>query len=98
MSDMMQIPVTDEFKQAYASLFYDLSKEAFEAAKRDTGIKRYLTKQETCEWIGVSFTYLQKMERMGLPTVQLENKTLIDKLDVIEFMNKHKYTFKELNY
>ena len=88
--DMMQIPVPDEFKQQYSSLFYELSKEAFEAAKRDSGIRRYMTKSEACEWIGISFTHFQKLERAGLPTINAGGKVLVDREDIVAFMNKHK--------
>ncbi|MGP4072765.1 hypothetical protein ACTWQB_09455 [Piscibacillus sp. B03] len=98
MPDMMQIPVPEEFKQQYASLFYELSKEAFEAAKNDAGLKRYMTKKEAAAWIGISFTHFQKLEELGLPTIDAGGKVLVDREDITKFMNKHKRNLKQLNY
>lgn len=93
--DMMQIPIDDSFKQQYSALFYDLARESFEAAKRDSGIRRYMTKREACEWIGISFTHFQKLESMGLETIDAGGKVLVDREDIVKFMNKNKQSLSQ---
>lgn len=95
MTDCLPLPVTDEFKAKYYELFYELSKEAFEAAKADTGARRFMTKKQCCEYIGVSFGYLQKLEKQGLPVIDLDGKVLVDREDVIKFMHRNKVTTTE---
>lgn len=90
MDVFIPLQVSDEFKGKYFELFYELSKEAFEAAKRDSGVGRFMTKKQCCEFIGISFGHLQKLEKLGLPVIELEGKVLVDREDVIKFMNKYK--------
>ncbi|WP_099305407.1 hypothetical protein [Bacillus sp. Marseille-P3800] len=92
MEAYMPLQVSDEFKEKYYELFYELSKNAFEAAKRDIGEGRFMTKKQCCEFLGISFGHLQKLERVGLPIIELEGKVLLDRVDVIKFMNKYKKT------
>lgn len=89
---IIPLQVPEEFRKQYFGMFYELSKEAFEAAQRDIGLKRYLTKKEAAAWIGVSFTYFQKIEAMGLPLIQIGGKTLVDREDITKFMNQYKQT------
>jgi hypothetical protein len=90
MNGFIPLQVSDEFKGKYFELFYELSKEAFEAAKRDSGVGRFMTKKQCCEFIGISFGHLQKLEKLGLPVIELEGKVLVDREDVIKFMSKYK--------
>ncbi|CAM3933194.1 hypothetical protein [Mesobacillus zeae] len=90
MNGFIPLQVSDEFKGKYFELFYELSKEAFEAAKRDSGAGRFMTKKQCCEFIGISFGHLQKLEKFGLPVIELEGKVLVDREDVIKFMSKYK--------
>lgn len=90
MEGFIPLQVSDEFKNNYYELFYELSKEAFEAAKRDSGAGRFMTKKQCCEFIGISFGHLQKLEKLGLPVIELEGKVLVDREDVIKFMSKYK--------
>lgn len=90
MEGFIPLQVSDEFRGKYFELFYELSKEAFEAAKRDSGVGRFMTKKQCCEFIGISFGHLQKLEKLGLPVIELEGKVLIDREDVIKFMSKYK--------
>lgn len=98
MSNSAYIPlqVSDDFKNQYYSFFYELSKEAFAAAKQEAGIKRYMTKKEACAFIGISFNHFQKVEALGLPVIQISGKILIDREDIIKFMNQHKRVLSEL--
>jgi hypothetical protein len=90
MGEYLPLQVSDEFKSKYYELFYELSKEAFDAAKKHSGAGRFMTKKQCCEYIGISFGYLQKLEKLGLPVIDLEGKVLIDREDVIKFINKYK--------
>ncbi|ELK46808.1 hypothetical protein [Halobacillus sp. BAB-2008] len=90
MEAFIPLQVSDEFRSKYYEFFYELSKEAFEAAKRDSGVGRFMTKKQCCEFIGISFGYLQKLEKLGLPVIELEGKVLLDREDVIKFMSKYK--------
>lgn len=90
MEAFIPLEVSDEFKGKYFDLFYELSKQAFEAAKRESGAGRFMTKKQCCEFIGISFGHLQKLERIGLPVIELEGKVLVDREDVIKFMSKYK--------
>ncbi|MCK0473363.1 hypothetical protein [Halalkalibacter sp. APA_J-10(15)] len=90
MEGLIPLQVSDEFKGKYYELFYELSKEAFEAAKRDTGEGRFMNKKQCCEFIGISFGHFQKLEKMGLPVIELAGKVLVDREDVIKFMSKYK--------
>jgi len=90
MDGFIPLQVSDEFKGKYFELFYELSKEAFEAAKRDSGVGRFMTKKQCCEFIGISFGHLQKLEKLGLPVIELEGKVLVDREDVIKFMSRYK--------
>jgi hypothetical protein len=90
MEGLIPLQVSDEFKGKYFELFYELSKEAFEAAKRDSGVGRFMTKKQCCEYMGISFGHLQKLEKIGLPIIDIEGKVLIDREDVVRFMNNHK--------
>lgn len=90
MEGLIPLQVSDEFKGKYFELFYELSKEAFEAAKRDNGVGRFMTKKQCCEFMGISFGHLQKLEKLGLPVIELEGKVLVDREDVIKFMSKYK--------
>lgn len=95
MAEYLPLPVSDDFKARYYELFYELSKEAFEAAKADTGAGRFMTKKQCCEYIGVSFGYLQKLEKQGLPVINLDGKVLVDREDVIKFMHQNKVSTAE---
>ena len=90
MNVIIPFQVSEEFRGKYFDFFFELSKEAFEAAKRDSGVLRYMTKKQCCEFMGISFCYLQKLEKFGLPIIELEGKLLVDREDVIKFMNKYK--------
>lgn len=90
MEGFIPLQVSDEFKDKYFELFYELSKEAFEAAKRDSGVGRFMTKKQCCEFMGISFGHLQKLEKIGFPVIELEGKVLVDREDVIKFMSNHK--------
>ncbi|MBH9968152.1 hypothetical protein [[Bacillus] enclensis] len=90
MEGFIPLQVSDEFKGKYFELFYELSKEAFEAAKRDSGVGRFMTKKQCCEFMGISFGHLQKLEKIGFPVIELEGKVLVDREDVIKFMSNHK--------
>ncbi|RKL65360.1 hypothetical protein CR203_21400 [Salipaludibacillus neizhouensis] len=87
MEEYIPLQISDEFKSSYYNLFYQLSKEAFETAKEHAGHKRYMTKKEACEYIGISFTHLKKLE---MPIIEIRGKFLIDREDITAFMNKHK--------
>lgn len=95
MGEYLPLPISDEFKGKYFEFFYELSKEAFEAAKRHSGEGRFMTKKQCCEFIGISFGHFQKLEKMGLPIIDLEGKVLIDREDVIKFVNRYKSTIIE---
>ncbi|KZZ85533.1 hypothetical protein [Bacillus sp. SJS] len=90
MDGFIPLQVSEEFKGKYFEFFYALSQEAFEAAKRDSGVRRFMTKKQCCEFIGISFCYLQKLEKLGLPVIELEGKVLVDREDVVKFMCKYK--------
>jgi hypothetical protein len=95
MGDYLPLEVSDEFKSKYFDMFFELSKEAFEAAKVHSVAGRFMTKKQCCEYIGISFGHFQKLEKMGLPIIDLEGKVLIDREDVIKFVNKYKVTNTE---
>lgn len=92
MEEVLPLQVSAEFKRKYYDLFYELSKEAFEAAKAQSGAGRFMTKKQCCEYMGISFGHLQKLEKLGLPVIDLEGKVLIDREDVLAFMHKYKTT------
>lgn len=98
MNNIAVIPlqVSEDFRNQYYSFFYDLAKEAFEAAKQEAGIKRFFTKKEACTFIGISFNHFQKLERMGLPTIELGSKILVDTQDIIKFMNQNKTVLSKM--
>lgn len=48
--------------------------------------KMYLTKKEACIYIGVSFSILQRIIIMGLPTIQIDGKLLISKKSIDDFL------------
>lgn len=90
MEGFIPLQVSDEFKSNYFELFYELSKETFEAAKKESGAGRYMTKKQCCEFIGISFGDLQKLEKLGLSVIELEGKVLVNREDIIKFINKNK--------
>ncbi|MEC1723914.1 helix-turn-helix domain-containing protein [Schinkia azotoformans] len=92
MNNVSVIPlqVSEDFKNQYFNFFYEVAKEAFEAAKQESGIKRYMTKKEACSFIGISFNHFQKLEALGLPTIQIGGKILVDREDIIKFLNQQK--------
>lgn len=48
--------------------------------------KDYLNKREACDFLGVSFTTLQRLEVLGLPIIHIEGKQLISKETLKSFL------------
>ncbi|WP_017729563.1 hypothetical protein [Halalkalibacterium ligniniphilum] len=49
-----------------------------------------MTKKQCCEFMGISFGHLQKLEKLGLLIFELKGKVLVDREVVIKFVSKYK--------
>lgn len=86
----ISIPVPDGLNEDLRQMFRSLALEAIQEAKDlDTQMKPYMTQQEACKAIGVSFNTLQNFRRQGLKVSCIEGKTLISRETLIKFMTDH---------
>lgn len=91
-SNSLMIPV--EFNQAflksYQSMFIELAKDSIEQAREGIFHKQYMNKKEAAQYIGVSFNTFQKLEKNGLPIIQIDGIMLVKKDDIDIFLNNYK--------
>lgn len=87
---MIPIEVSKEFTDYYENLFMNLANETVEKIKNGTFQKQYMNKKEAAQYIGVSFNTLQKLERRGLPIIEIEGIKLVKREDIDSFLNNHK--------
>ena len=79
VSDDLQHQIENLLRQAAIKVIEEVSSK--ELHKKD-----YFNKKEAAEYLGVSYKSLQKLILMGLPTVQVDNMTLIAKDSINKFM------------
>ncbi|CAM3861851.1 hypothetical protein [Alkalicoccus chagannorensis] len=89
----ISLPIPEEWKEQYYSLFYELAADAYQQAKQDAGHKQFMTKKEAASYIGVSYNTLQSLIEEGLPLIQINSKPLIDIQDIHKFLQGKKITY-----
>lgn len=87
---MLPVEVSKEFTEFYEKLFVSLAKETVERVKDGFSQKQYMNKKEAAYYIGVSFNTFQKLERMGLPIIEIDGIKLVSKQDIDSFLDSHK--------
>lgn len=92
---IVPIELSQTFIESYQSVFYNLAKESIEKAQEGFSQKQFMNKKEAAAYLGVSFNTFQKIEKMGLPIIEIDGVTLIKKQDIDEFLNDHKKVLKK---
>ncbi|MFY0761025.1 hypothetical protein AB1K32_19585 [Metabacillus dongyingensis] len=87
---MIPIEVPKEFTEYYEKLFMSLAEETVEKVRRGYAQKQYMNKKEAAQYIGISFNTLQKLEKMGLPIIEIDGIKLVRREDIDCFLNSHK--------
>ena len=83
----LEIQISEEFntsfeaylKEAARNIIHDVMNNPIER-------KAYLNKGEACIFIGISRATLEKLIRKGLPIVTVDDRVLISKESIKEFM------------
>ncbi len=85
----INIPFPSEVQQDLRQMITDLAQEVIQDVKgREAESKPYMTVKETCAYLNISFSTLQKFERLGLKKITVEGKILFKKKTIDEFMKE----------
>lgn len=87
---MLPIEISKEFVDSYQALLLDIARESVDKVREGFSEKEYMNKKEASEYIGISFNTFQKLERMGLPVIEIDSVMLVKRQDIDEFLNAHK--------
>lgn len=87
---MLPVQISKEFTEFYENLLFNLANEAVEKVKNGMLQKKYMNKKEAARYIGVSFNTFQKIEKLGLPIIEVDGIKLVSKQDIDEFLENHK--------
>lgn len=83
----LNLDVSEDFQKSFEAMLKDLAQNVLDEVAADPLQKKeYLNKREACEFLGISFVTLQKLELMGLPVIRIENRMLISKETLKSFM------------
>lgn len=88
----MNIPfqLSDEFVTAYENTLMELTRQVIAKAHSENGYKPYMNKKEAAQYIGISFNTFQRLERMGLPVIDVDGIKLVKKEDIDLFLENYK--------
>lgn len=89
---MMNVPLTIEETALtqIKEVMLASATEAFTKVGKQKVFPRYMTKKLACEYLDVSFNTLVKFIDLGLPVMQIDGITKLDKHDIDEFVQDHK--------
>lgn len=87
MANNLSFELSEDSKSEIRNLFQGLAKEVVdEVMKNPIERKPYLNKGEAAAYIGISRATLEKLIRKGLPIVTVDDRILISKESIKEFM------------
>lgn len=85
----IQIPFPEEAQQDLRQMITALAHEVIQDVKgREAESKTYMSVKGTCSYLNISFSTLQKFERLGLKKITVEGKILFKKKTIDEFMKE----------
>lgn len=84
------IQLSESFTASYEEALLKIAKNVLEKVQLNEEFKPYMNKTEAAQYIGVSFNTLQKLERMGLPVIEIDGIRLVGKRDIDDFLNEYK--------
>lgn len=88
----MSIPLqlSDDFVTAYEKTLMELTRQVIAKAHNENNHKPYMNKKEAAQYIGISFNTFQRLERMGLPVIDVDGIKLVKKEDIDSFLENYK--------
>lgn len=88
----MNVPIqlSSNFVDSYENALLEMTQKIIEKVQLDSDIKPYMNKKEAAQYIGVSFNTFQKLEKMGLPIIEIDGIRLVRKQDIDDFLEEHK--------
>lgn len=85
----IQLSLPDEFTETLEQNVQDIYMKAIRTAQRDVGvIREYLSFNDVCELMGISYNTLQNWLELGLVKYRIGNKNYIKKSELNEFISK----------
>ena len=85
----LSIDVSDDFQKQFETMLKETALKVIDqVASNPLATKEYLNKKQAAEVLGVSFVTLQKLIQMGLPVIFIENKQLISRKSMNNFMKQ----------
>ncbi|MCM3741011.1 helix-turn-helix domain-containing protein [Oceanobacillus luteolus] len=92
----MNVPIqlSNDFIASYEKALLEMTQQVVEKVQLDSDYKPYMNKKEAAQYIGVSFNTFQKLEKMGLPIIEIDGIRLVRKQDIDDFLDEHKNTMK----
>lgn len=90
---MIPVELSESFLETYQGMFLNLARESIEKAQEGFSHKQYMNKKEAAQYIGISFNTFQKLEKRGLPIIEIDGVMLVKKQDIDEFLNTYKSSF-----
>lgn len=84
------LQLSEGFIASYEEALLKMAKNVLEKVQSNEEFKPYMNKTEAAQYIGVSFNTLKKLERMGLPVIEIDGIRLIGKQDIDDFLNEYK--------
>ena len=83
----LEIQISDEFNASFEAYLKETARNVIqEVMKNPIERKPYLNKGEAAAYIGISRATLEKLIRKGLPIVTVDDRILISKESIKEFM------------
>lgn len=84
------VEISKDFTKFYESVATQLLQETIERIRENYMYKTYMNKKEACAYIGVSFNTFKKLEKLGLPIIEVDGIMLVKKEDIDAFLEKYK--------
>lgn len=87
----ISIPIPEDTENAIRALLEGIARDVItKTAEKEINAKQYLSMNETCEYIGISFGTLQRWIREeDFPIIHIQGKKFADKKTIHEFMKSH---------
>lgn len=87
----LQLEVGQEGLDQIQAVMYAVALEAIEEAKKSAAVDvRYMTKKQTCDYMGIAYLTLEKWIEQGLKVIKINQKVYIDRRDLDQFLLNHK--------
>lgn len=86
---MLQLSLPEEFKTELQKTIGEAYKSALEEARRDSGLKEYLTKQQTMEYLSCANNTLMAMVETGLPMYRIGSKIYFGRKQINDYVLQH---------